>query len=90
MLNLPITEGELTFLAKFVNCAPILLCGRIAHTAWLCMKRFSKYMSFKIEILLIPLLQAISHIFEISEDDHPLKIEVRWSRPRYLMNFRLR
>jgi hypothetical protein len=38
------------------------------------MKRFSKYMSFKIEILLIPLLQAISHIFEISEDDHPLKI----------------
>jgi hypothetical protein len=25
-------------------------------------------MSFKIEILLIPLLQAISHIFEISED----------------------
>ena len=33
MLNLPITEGELTFLAKFVNCAPILLCGRIAHTA---------------------------------------------------------
>ena len=34
MLNLPITEGELTFLAKFVNCAPILLCGRIAHTAW--------------------------------------------------------
>jgi hypothetical protein len=38
------------------------------------MKRFSKYMSFKIEILLIPLLQAISHIFGISEDDHPLKI----------------
>jgi hypothetical protein len=38
------------------------------------MKRFSKYMSFKIEILLIPLLQAINHIFEISEDDHPLKI----------------
>ena len=34
MLNLPITEGELTFLAKFLNCAPILLCGRIAHTAW--------------------------------------------------------
>jgi hypothetical protein len=32
------------------------------------MKRFSKYMSFKIEILPIPLLQAISHIFEISED----------------------
>ena len=30
-------------------------------------------MSFKIEILLIPLPQAISHIFEISEDDHPLK-----------------
>jgi hypothetical protein len=25
-------------------------------------------MSFKIEILLIPLLQAISHIFEISDD----------------------
>jgi hypothetical protein len=38
------------------------------------MKRFSKYMSFKIEISLIPLLQAITHIFEISEDDHPLKI----------------
>jgi hypothetical protein len=38
------------------------------------MKQFSKYMSFKIEILLMPLLQAISHIFEISEDDHPLKI----------------
>jgi hypothetical protein len=39
------------------------------------MKRFSrKYISFKIEILLIPLLQAISYIFEISEDDHPLKI----------------
>jgi hypothetical protein len=33
MLNLPITEGELTFLRKFENCAPILLCGRIAHTA---------------------------------------------------------
>jgi hypothetical protein len=32
-------------------------------------------MSFKTDwILLIPLLQAISHIFEISEDDHPLKI----------------
>jgi hypothetical protein len=31
-------------------------------------------MSFKIEILLIPLLQAISHIFEISEDNHSLKI----------------
>jgi hypothetical protein len=31
-------------------------------------------MPFKIEILLIPLLQAISHIFAISEDDHPLKI----------------
>ena len=31
-------------------------------------------MSFKTEILLIPLLQAINHIFEISEDDHPLKI----------------
>ena len=29
---------------------------------------------FKIEILLIPLLQAISHIFEISEDDHPLML----------------
>jgi hypothetical protein len=28
-------------------------------------------MSFKTEILLIPLLQAISHIFEISEVDHP-------------------
>jgi hypothetical protein len=28
----------------------------------------------KIEILFIPLLHAISHIFEISEDDHPLKI----------------
>jgi hypothetical protein len=39
------------------------------------MKRFSrKYISFKIEILLIPLLQAISYIFEISEDDHQLKI----------------
>jgi hypothetical protein len=38
------------------------------------MKQFSKYMSFKIEILLMPLLQAISHIFEISEDDRPLKI----------------
>ena len=38
------------------------------------MKRFSKYMSFKIETLLIPLLQAISHIFEISEDDHILNI----------------
>jgi hypothetical protein len=36
------------------------------------MKRFSKYMSLKIEILLIPLLQPISHIFEISEDDYPL------------------
>jgi hypothetical protein len=28
-------------------------------------------MSYKMEILLMPLLQAISHIFEISEDDHP-------------------
>jgi hypothetical protein len=35
------------------------------------MKRFSKYMSYKMEILLMPLLEAISHIFEISEDDHP-------------------
>jgi hypothetical protein len=51
------------------------------------MKRFSKNMSFKIEILLIPLLQAISHIFEISGDDHPLKIV--GERPRSLMNFRL-
>jgi hypothetical protein len=31
-------------------------------------------MYFKIEIMLIPHLQAISHIFEISEDDYPLKI----------------
>ena len=38
------------------------------------MKRFSKYMYFKTEILLIPLLHAISHIFEISDDDHPLNI----------------
>jgi hypothetical protein len=52
------------------------------------MKRFSKYMSFKIEILLIPLLQAISHIFEISEDAHPLNI-VGDRRQRSLMNFRL-
>jgi hypothetical protein len=34
------------------------------------MKRFSKYMSLKIESLLIPLL-AISNIFEISKDVHP-------------------
>ena len=40
------------------------------------MKRFSKYMSFKIEILLIPLVQAISHIFEISEDDHHSRLLV--------------
>jgi hypothetical protein len=33
-------------------------------------KRFSKYISLKIEILLIPLL-ASSHIFEISEEVHP-------------------
>jgi hypothetical protein len=36
----------------------------------LCETWFSKYMLLKIEILLIPLL-ANSHIFEISEDDHP-------------------
>jgi hypothetical protein len=53
----------------------------------LCMKRFAN-MSFKTEILLIPLLHAISHIFEISEDDHPLNI-VGDRRPRSLMNFRL-
>jgi hypothetical protein len=36
-----------------------------------CVKRdFPNYMLLKIEILLIPLL-ANSHIFEISEDDHP-------------------
>jgi hypothetical protein len=29
--------------------------------------------------LLIPLLQAISHIFEISEDDHPLNIVGAWA-----------
>ena len=48
------------------------------------MKRFSKYMSFKIEIL-----HAISHILEINEDDHSLTI-VGDRRPRYLINFRLR
>jgi hypothetical protein len=46
------------------------------------MKRFSKYISFKTEILLIPLLQAISHIFEISEDDHA-PTQDRWSRARH-------
>ena len=28
------------------------------------------------------LFMIVRHIFEISEDDHPLKIVVRWSRPR--------
>jgi hypothetical protein len=37
-----------------------------------CVKRdFPNYMLLKIEILLIPLL-AKNHIFEISEDDHPI------------------
>ena len=52
----------------------LLISSNKIASSLLCMKRFSKYMSYKIEILLIPLLQAISHIFEISEDDHPLKI----------------
>jgi hypothetical protein len=34
------------------------------------MKQFSKYLSFKIENLLIPLL-AIRHIFKISEEVYP-------------------
>jgi hypothetical protein len=34
------------------------------------MKQFSKYISLKIEILLIPLL-ASSHVFGISEKVHP-------------------
>ena len=67
----------------------LLISSNKIASSLLYMKRFSKYMSFKIEILLIPLLQAISHIFEISEDDHPLNT-VGDRRPRYLMNFRLR
>jgi hypothetical protein len=46
-------------------------------------------MSFKIEILLIPLLQAISHIFEISEDDHPLNIGAFCLRMRENRSVRL-
>jgi hypothetical protein len=41
-------------------------------------------MLLKIEIFLIPLL-ANSHIFEISEDDHPWLV----TDARSLMNFRL-
>ena len=67
---------------------PFLISSNKIASSLLCMKRFSKYMSFKTEILLIPLLHAISHIFEISEDDHPLNI-VGDRRPRSLMNFRL-
>jgi hypothetical protein len=52
----------------------LLISSNKIASSLLYMKRFSKYMSYKTEILLIPLLQAISHIFEISEDDHPLKI----------------
>jgi hypothetical protein len=37
-----------------------------------------------------PLFMTLRHIYEISEDDHSLKIVIRWSRPRSLMNFRLR
>jgi hypothetical protein len=37
------------------------------------MKRFSKYMSFKTEILVNPLLPIYKQS-AISEDDHPLKI----------------
>ena len=63
-----------TYVSRFpiVNQFFSFSSNKIASS--LCMERFSKYMSFKIEILLIPLLQAINHIFEISEDDHPLKI----------------
>jgi hypothetical protein len=66
----------------------LLISSNKIASSLLCMKRVSKYMSFKIEILLIPLLQAISHIFEISVGDHPLNI-VGDRRPRSLMNFRL-
>jgi hypothetical protein len=59
----------------FHDLIPIVNHSKIASSL-LYMKRFSQYtcMPFKIEILLIPLLHAISHIFEISVDDHPLKI----------------
>jgi hypothetical protein len=39
------------------------------------MKRFSKYLSFKIEILLTPLL-AIQHILKISEEFLPYTVHV--------------
>ena len=42
------------------------------------MKNFSKYLSFKIEFLLIPLL-AIRHIFEISEEVHPYTMTPLWT-----------
>jgi hypothetical protein len=76
------------FTISHSNSILLISSNKIASSL-LYMKRFSKYMSFKIEILLIPLLQAISHIFEISEDDHPL-YTVGEPRTRSLMNFRLR
>ena len=47
----------------FVDAAILLISSNKTASSLLYMKRFSKYMSFKIEILLIPLHQAISHIF---------------------------
>ena len=42
------------------------------------MKQFSKYFSFKIEFLLIPLL-VIRQIFEISEEVHPYTMTPLWT-----------
>ena len=52
----------------------LLISSNKIASSLLYMKRFSKYMSFKTEILLIPLLQSSQPYFEISEYDHPLEI----------------
>jgi hypothetical protein len=66
-------QNVVYFTISHSKSIPLISSNKIASSL-LYMKQSSKYMSFKIEILLIPLLQAISHIFLISEDDHPLKI----------------
>ena len=64
-------SNQLPYIPRFstVNKFFSFLQTKIASKL-LCETWFFKYMLLKIEILFIPLLTN-SHIFEISEDDHP-------------------
>jgi hypothetical protein len=74
-VNIKYSKQTCRIFQDFHSKSILLISSNKIASSLLCMKRFSKKKYFKTEILLISLcIQAISHIFEISENDHPLKI----------------